>query len=53
MDRHYWSNIFKGRHKTGPCKRDGFQSLPTGRFAKPCRALSPACVLTSPTARRL
>ena len=51
MDRHYWSNIFKGRHKTGPCKRDGFQSLPTGRFAKPCRVLSPACVLTSPTAR--
>lgn len=28
-----------------------FQSLPTGRFAKPCRVLSPACVLTSPTAR--
>ena len=51
MDRHYWPNIFKGRHKTGPCKKDGFQSLPTGRFAKPCRVLSPACVLTSPTAR--
>ena len=29
-----------------------FQSLPTGRFARPCRVLSPACVLTSPTARR-
>ena len=28
-----------------------FATLPTGRFAKPCRVLSPACVLTSPTAR--
>ena len=28
-----------------------FLKSPHGRFAKPCRALSPACVLTSPTAR--
>ncbi len=33
------------------CNRTAFQSLPTGRFAKPCRVLSPACVLTNPTAR--